>query len=446
MFIFIFLCHKRTLSYVEGMTIPPPLSPKQVEFLANCTAKWNLAHGSVSTGKTVITLLAFMHSLHDCPDSLIYMVGHSSDTIYRNAVRLLFEAPELSEFRPFCTWYSGKRQLLYRDKTIQTLGAKDEGAVGAFQGLTMSRCYCDEMTLYPDSIVDMIDSRLRKPYSKAFAAMNPSHPRHKLKAWIDLAAQGDPNYYALHFVLDDNPFLPDDYKDRIRKASSGLFYKRNVLGLWAMADGAIFDFFDRNIYVIKKPPTAAEYWIAGVDYGSVNAFGCVLIGVSTGKYTQTGKQMWVEKEYFWDSKKMEKQKTQSEYATDLQIFLEPYAVKNIYCDPSAEAFQHELRKRGMHVTDGNNDVENGISIMTSEMKKGTVLICDECPNLIREIETYVWDSKAAEKGEDRPVKKDDHLLDALRYCLVTHKVATYQPFKQNPDDYLRDRFNPRSRF
>src|SRR5579872_5656084 len=107
-----------------------PLSAKQLEFIINSNAHWNLAHGSVRSGKTVGTLFRFMQAVNDCPDSQIFMVGHSSDTIYQNAIRLLMESDQLSIFRPFCTWASGKRQLKYRDKTIATMGAKDEGAIG----------------------------------------------------------------------------------------------------------------------------------------------------------------------------------------------------------------------------------------------------------------------------------------------------------------------------
>src|SRR5260221_9345393 len=159
------------------------------------------------------------------------MVGHSSDTIYQNAIRLLLESEQLAMFKPYCTWFAGKRQLKYKDKTIVTLGAKDEGAIGSFQGKTFSLVYCDEMTLYPESIIDMIDTRLSNPWSKGIATMNPAHPTHKLKQWIDKAEAGDPNYYSLHFTLDDNPYLDEAYKQRVANSLSGLFYKRNYLGL-----------------------------------------------------------------------------------------------------------------------------------------------------------------------------------------------------------------------
>lgn len=423
-----------------------PLSPKQLEFILNSKSHWNLAHGSVRSGKTVGTLFRFMQAVAKCPDSQIWMVGHSSDTIFQNAIRLLLESDQLAIFRPFCTWYAGKRQLKFMDKTISTLGAKDEGAIGSFQGKTFSLVYCDEMTLYPESIIDMIDTRLSNPHSMGFASMNPSHPNHKLKQWIDKANEGDLNYYALHFTLDDNPFVDSAYKQRIRNSLSGLFYKRNYLGLWCLAEGAIFDFFDKKIHVVNKPPAAAEYWIAGIDYGISNSFACVLIGVNTGQRTQTGKRLWVEKEYYWDSKKTGRQKVNSELAQDVYEFLEPYAVQKIYLDPSALSFKLELNKKGMHVIPADNDVYNGIETMCSQMSKGNLYVCKDCTNLIREIENYVWDSKKAAQGEDEPVKKGDHAVDALRYAIHTHKVATYNPYAHNPVQYNQNRFQFQSNF
>jgi len=423
-----------------------PLSPKQLEFIINSKAKWNLAHGSVRSGKTVGTLFRFMQSLSDCPDSKIYFVGHTFDTAYRNIVRLLMESEELAIFRPFCSW-SGKK-LHFRDKTITVLGAKDEGAIGNFQGDTYSRVYCDEMTLYPESIIDMIDTRLSKPYSQGFAAMNPSHPRHKIKEWIDKAEVGNPDYYSLHFVLDDNPYVDESYKNRVKNSLSGVFYKRNYLGLWCLAEGAIFDFFDRKLYVKKNPPRCAEYWIAGIDYGTSNNFACTLVGINTGQHTQMGICRWAEKEYVWDSKEMKRQKTNSEYADEVCEFLEPYACKAVYLDPSAAAFSLELKRRGVHVVNADNDVFNGINFMTSEMKKGNLFVCEDCPNLIREIESYVWDSKASEKGEDKPIKKDDHSLDSLRYAVYSHKISTYdyQAHAKMQTNWMQNKYQPTRSF
>jgi len=420
-----------------------PFSLKQVEFIVNSTHPWNLAHGSVSTGKTVCTAFRFMQAIDQCPDSDIAMLGKTSTTLYNNVISLIFESPQLAIFRPYCTWLPSTRHLKYKDKTVTTYGAKDEGSTQLIQGRTLSLAYCDEMTLFPLSFIHMLDSRLRKEHSMCFGAMNPSYPDHIIKQWIDKGEAGDPNYYSLHFTLPDNPYLTESYKNRIKNSLSGLFYKRNYLGLWCLAEGAIFDFFDRQIHVVERAPAAAEYFIAGIDYGTSNAFACVVLGVSSGRYTQSGKRLWVEKEYYWDSKREGRQKVNSEYARDMYEFLEPYGVKQLYIDPSAAAFKLELRRVGMHTVAANSEVEDGIQMMTSEMQKGNLYVMSNCRNLIREIESYVWDNKAAEKGWDEPLKKNDHAVDALRYCIASHKVAEYKPYAEqhNADQYQANRFN-----
>lgn len=416
------------------------LSEKQLLFVKEANAKWNIAHGSVRTGKTVGTLWWFLYEAQNCPDSQIYMIGHTSETLYDNVIKLIFESPQFEIFRPFCSWSTGNRVLTFRDKTIKILGAKDEGAVRSIRGKTMSLLYCDEITLYPLSIIEILDQRLSCPWSKAVVTCNPTYPDHTIKQWVDKAEQGDPNYYAMHWTLEDNPYVPEDYKQRLASNKNGIFYKRDYLGLWCLAEGAIFDFFDTRLHVVPKPPEAADYWIAGIDFGMSNATACVLIGVYSGIRDQRGKKLWAEKEYYWDSKVQGRQKGVTELADDIKEFLEPYGPKGVYIDPSAAVLRLELQRRGMHVIDADNDVFNGIQKMTSLMSDGDFVVCKECKNLIREIQTYVWDEKKSKQGDDAPIKKADHLIDSTRYATFTHKIATYQPYKHNPQQYLNDRF------
>ena len=424
-----------------------PFSDKQLEFIIKSTKRWNLAHGPVSSGKTVGTLYRFMQAAHECPDSQIYMFGFSSSTVYENCIRLVMESPEFDIFRPFCSWMPGKGELRYKDKTIIVIGAKDEGSIGRIQGKTISIAYCDEMSLYPENVIHMLSTRLRQPHSIGIASMNPKHPDHQLKKWIDLAEKGDPNYYALQFMIDDNPFLPKDYKDMLAKSLTGLFYKRNYLGLWCLAEGAIFDFWDRDIYVEERGPGNTSYWIAGIDFGMSNPTGCLLIRVSTGQETQQGKRYYVEDEYYWDIKQKGRQKLVGELAEDIVAFLGDYTVKNVYIDPSAAALRAELARKGIHTVDADNDVEQGIIKMTTTVQSGVCTISPKCKNLIREIEGYCWDPKAGERGFDEPIKKADHLVDCLRYCLATHKVASYKPDPPTQQSsFGGSRYTPTRRF
>lgn len=413
------------MSPVEALS---PFSPRQLEFILNSRARFNIAHGAVRSGKTVCTLFRFLQEVAACEGNSIYIMGYSLSTIYRNIVSLIFDSPEFKCFKPFCSWSKGSHVLTFGNKEIKCIGCGDEGALGMIQGLTIDLVLCDEMTLFPLNVIDMVKTRLSRDHSRLFASMNPSHPTHKIKQWIDWSLSGDENYYSLHFSIEDNPYISQKYILDLQKSLSGLFYKRNYLGIWCLAEGSIFDFFDRKLHVCPRidGPKAADYWIAGLDYGARNPLACVLLGVSRGDYDQTGPRLWVQKEYFWNPAVTNRQKTNSEFAEDIYQFLSPYDVKAVYMDPSAASFRLDLQRKGLHCVPANNEVLDGIGVMTSLMQRGTLSVCSPCKNTIREVESYVWDPKKTKIGEDAPLKVDDHLMDALRYAVMTHRVARPQ--------------------
>jgi len=395
-----------------------PFSAKQAEFILHANGKFNLAHGSVRAGKTVGVLFRFMQEVINCPGDQIWMIGHTHDAIYHNCIRLIMDSnsKQFGIFAPFCTWMKGDRVLFFGNKRIYCLGAKDEGAIGPIQGKTFDLCYCNEMTLYPDNVIQMIATRLSMPHSKLYADMNPVQPTHTCKQWIDLAESGDKNYYSLHYTIDDNPFLTDEYKKIQKQTLTGLFYRRNYLGEWCLAEGSIFDFFDPLIHVTKRAIGTTKYWIAGIDYGASNAFACVLIRISE---LNEGGKMWVEKEYYYDPKN-QRQKTNSEYMRDLLHFFDGYSIHSVYLDPSAASFRAELSRHNIHVADTDNDVYEGILCLTNALKEGTLEISPNCPNLVREMQSYVWDPKASKRGYDEPLKQNDHACDALRYAVKSY--------------------------
>jgi len=386
------------------------LSPKQKEFIRNSVAKINIAHGAVRSGKTYSTLLRFAELVIDCPDNKIIMIGNSFSAIKANAVQLLTD--EL--FRGYCIWKPGKQALIFGDKEIRVIGAHDEGSVRAIQGNTHSLAYVDELTTIPYNFVDMLTTRLSHDWSKLIATCNPNSPVHPVKS--NLIDNPDPTYcYNLHFDIDDNPGLSEKSKNHLKTQYTGLFYRRYILGEWVAAEGSIYSDFSRGSHVLERAPHYADNYFVGVDYGIHNAFAAVLIGHNNTH----SPHLWVEKEYYWDSKKTYRQKLNSELADDLCNFVDGYNVRGIYLDPSASSFELELKRRHVRVIQAENDVYAGITFVANLVSNHELKVVKACPNLIGEIEQYVWDSKKALLGEEQPVKKNDHACDALRYALFT---------------------------
>ena len=84
-------------------------------------------------------------------------------------------------------------------------------------------------------------------------------------------------------------------------------------------------------------------------------------------------------------------------------------------DPSAASFIAELKKRGYRVKKAVNNVLDGIRFFASLLQEPNVKISTECEMTLKEFSSYVWDEKAADRGEDKPVKVFDHAMDAVRY-------------------------------
>lgn len=109
----------------------------------------------------------------------------------------------------------------------------------------------------------------------------------------------------------------------------------------------------------------------------------------------------------------------AEYAKDLESWLDGTEIKAVIVDPAAASFIAELRKRGFRVIKAKNDVEDGIRLVSTKLNLIKIIFSNVCQNTIKEFASYIWDAKAAERGEDKPIKQYDHAMDAVRYFVYT---------------------------
>lgn len=394
------------------------LTGKQLYSFRDSYARINIWQGAVRSGKSFSSLLRFIQYIAHGPKGDFIIVGRTVHAIKRNIV-----IPLQSLLGPQFQYFSGKAEAKLWGRTIHVIGANDERAEGKIRGATFAGAYVDEITLIPESFFIMLLSRLSVKGSKLFGTTNPDGPYHWLKLnYLD--RKEELNLKQWHFTIEDNPSLDPEYIDSLKKEYTGLWYKRFIEGLWVLAEGTVYDMFDENKHVIRTFP-AAEYYLVGIDYGTHNPTVFCLIGVNE----KSKPKAWLEREYYYDSRQTHKQKTDSEYADDLKGFLGKIQPRKIYLDPSAASFKLELRKKGFtFVTDANNDVLDGIRTQSKMLSSGEYQIGYNCTNTIQEYGSYIWDQKATNYGEDKPLKNKDHCLDSSRYVLHTH-------FSQKGIDY-----------
>lgn len=385
-----------------------------------------IADGSIRSGKTVAMALSFiMWAMYNFDGQNFIMAGKTIKSFQRNVLTPL---KNILPGRKYTYTFKASDNLLTvsrgnRHNDFYIFGGKDEASQDLVQGMTAAGAYFDEVALMPESFVNQATGRCSVEGSKLWFNCNPEGPLHWFKTkWIDCAK--DKGLLKLHFTMDDNLSLSQDIKDRYKSMYAGVFYLRYIKGLWAVAEGLIYSMFDdNNLYDDETRPVgmlATSTRIISCDYGTTNP--CVFLDIR-----DDGSDIWVENEYRWDSKSEEARrlsvpnKTDSEYADAMTEFMtdDPELQCMIVVDPSAKSFITELRNRGFYVKEGDNNVLDGIRAVSTLMGAKKLHIHRRCVGLIKELQSYVWDDKAAARGEEKPVKMQDHGPDSLRYYAYT---------------------------
>lgn len=370
----------------------------------------NLLSGSVRSGKTWISLVlwAFWVAMRPADGSYL-MAAKTLTALHRNCLNLL---QELVGENNFSFSISKKEGTLFGRK-VYFEGVNDIRAENKIRGLTLDGAYCDELTLFSEDFFAMLLSRLSRPGAKLFATTNPDSPYHWLKVnYIDAAEKRGLSLLFLNFLLEDNTTLDAEYVENLKKEYTGVFYDRFILGRWVVAEGLIYSMFNPSVHVKNLSGMKFDQYYISVDYGTQNPTVFLLFGHCSGKW-------YGIKEYYYSGRERQKQKTDGEYADDMMEFIGNIPYTRIIIDPSAASFIAELKKRGLRVKAGKNDVIDGIRFAGSLFAKGDLYLSDSMKRTISEIQAYTWDPKATEKGEDKPLKENDHCMDAMRYFAYT---------------------------
>ncbi|MCT4507929.1 MAG: PBSX family phage terminase large subunit [Tepidibacter sp.] len=379
-----------------------------------------ICDGSVRAGKTVSMALSFIiWGMETYNGENLGMAGKTIGSLRRNVIQPLKRMLKSRGYK-----YKDHRSENYititkngRSNDFYLFGGKDESSQDLIQGITLAGMFFDEVALMPQSFVNQATSRCSIDDSKMWFNCNPAGPYHWFKLEY-LNKLEEKNALHIHFTMDDNLSLSQRVKERYKRMYSGVFFKRFILGLWVLAQGIIYDMFSEETHIIDenhkywpKDNKFEEYYIA-IDYGTQNACVFLLIGKYKGRY-------FIIDEYYYSGREKGKQKSDNKYFEDFKEFVEGKKIKTIVIDPSAASFITLLKENGYKVKKAKNDVEDGIREVAKRLSNLELFVHKKCKNTIKEFFSYIWDEKAADRGEDKPIKQFDHAMDAIRYFVYT---------------------------
>ena len=397
------------------------LSVKQREYRREAIKTWNIKIGATRSGKTYGDYFLIPKRLLDVRgrNGLNVILGNTKGTIQRNIIepmQTIWGADMVSSIR------SDNTATMFGER-VHCLGADNIKHVDRLRGQSIKYCYGDEVVTWAQEVFAMLQSRLDQEYSMFDGACNPEGPQHWFKHKLDEAG---PDWYVQHYTIDDNPFLPEKVKERMKRDFAGtVYWGRYILGEWTQAEGMIYPMY--NDALIKPFDVQWEEYAISCDYGTQNAFAALL-------WARKGDTWYVIAEYRYSGRDTGYQKTDDDYVRDIENFAEKniqewqMAGIEMIIDPSAASFIAAIRRSRLRfrVKKADNSVEDGIRDTAVCLQRGTIRVFDDCRETIKEFEGYVWDSKAA----DKPVKINDHMMDAMRYFVRTKRLAkVVEPYR-----------------
>lgn len=371
-----------------------------------------IADGAIRSGKTLCMSLSYvLWAMESFNQQNFGMAGKTIGSFRRN---VLFWLKMMLASRGYSVVDHRSDNLIVVSKGTTTnyfyiFGGKDERSQDLIQGITLAGMFFDEVALMPESFVNQATGRCSVTGSKFWFNCNPDNPRHWFKVnWVDKCKEK--NIIYLHFTMDDNLSLSEKIKERYRSMYVGVFFKRYILGLWCVAEGLVYSMFSEERHVKKEHMTGALTYVVSVDYGTVNPF-------SAGLWAFDGWHSQREAEVYYNSREVGKRVDDEEYYKMLKKLIGNRRVECIVVDPSAASFIEVIKKYNEYsVMGANNDVLDGIRVVTTMLNKDMISVHEDCQDNIKEYGLYVWDE---EKGDDVVIKENDHSMDDTRYYCYT---------------------------
>ena len=393
------------------------LTKKQLEIL-EYNKRHNPRHiileGAIRSGKTILNILLFLLHVSNFNNKKFMITGTSLASIKRNVldeIERIFEIP---------TALNQKNEFKLFGNTIICFGADKIDSYKAIKGFTSHGWLAKEVTEHHKNSIDQSFKRCSGPGARIFWDTNPAGPEHFVKTgFIERTGckltDGRENIRSFHFVLDDNTFLTEDYIQTVKESTpQGMWYDRDILGLWVAAEGIIYTDFNYEEHVVDSIPenVKVKEYFAGIDWGWTHkgVLGLYCIDDIGTCYrileiaeSQKGIEWWLE---------------------HIKELYNKYGRFSIYRPHDRPDNSEFLRQAGINVVEADCAVFEGITYIAETFKqKGAFkVIRDTNKNYLKEIQGYRW----KEGKKEEPIKEMDDSMDSDRYARYTHIGRKYR--------------------
>lgn len=392
----------------------------------------SVAEGAVRAGKTIDNITAFAYMLEmGVPDRIHLVTGATVGTAKLNIGDANGYGLEYI-FRGRCRWtkYKNNEALIVksrgREYVIVFVGAALANSYKRIRGNSYGMWLATEINLHhEETIKEAFNRQLAAKVRRVFWDLNPINPGNWIyKEYIDQFEEMFPGSYNYeHFTIFDNASISPDRIEEIKRqyVPGSIWYRRDIEGERCIAEGLVYPMYEE---ALEAPYDGVLIdYVISIDYGTQNPLAAL-------KWGKDPQGIWhCIDEFYYSGREERHQKTDADYVRDLVLFTADHSKRDIrvIVDPSATSFITALRRcseRSFKVMEANNEVIPGIEETATclQASQGLIKIGRNCKRTIQEFGSYVWDEK---QDSDKPLKANDHAMDAMRYFV--HTMRIYRP-------------------
>lgn len=297
--------------------------------------------------------------------------------------------------------------------------------------------------IYPQEATELLEedwqaltTRLRNnimPYQQLIGDCNPSYPNHWLKIRCDKKIT-----HLIHSKHTDNPSVTKAYLDTLNNLQ-GVMRLRLLLGIWAAAEGMVYDEWNPEVHIVSKNQLIAwnilnidgtinqwkiKRFVAGVDWGYTNPGVINIYGIDNDD------RLYLLREIYRTRKRIDWWVEQAR-----SLDQEFGGIDEWICDPSEPAYISDFNEAGLNAFGADNDIIPGIDAAKERLEvvgdgkarfyvyhnalqeRDMLRDNDHAPVCFEnEINAYIWpQQKDGQPVKEVPVKLNDHSLDNWRY-------------------------------
>lgn len=368
-------------------------------------------------GKTTLGAVKLLETALTRPGTISWYVAPT----YKQAEQILWQM--LKDLVPQASIVKKNEQKLHIILTNKSqIFLKGADNPDSLRGVRIDFCIFDEVAFFDK-------------WEESWKVIRPTLADSKAHVWFistpngfnhfkELAEMTDPDWSYHHYTTYDNPHIPTEEIDAMKKEMDEDSFQQEIMGEFRKMSGLIYKHFRRDLHLVDIPDITGWTIYRSLDFGFAHKTALGYFAVNT-----TGTEIYLYDGFYQIGM------TPPEIADAVKIKDSGKFIQSAVADSAQPMQIEELKRLGVvfnPIDKGPDSVRAGITKVAELLKvradtgKPTLMINRHLTWVADEFEKYRWmeqKSGLASGIKEVPLKRDDDAMDMIRYFAMNWKSS-----------------------